>query len=742
MTQQESQRPALSPTSESDIKQEQQQRKGRIFWLKMAAIPLLIGIVIWVVFCRSVPPSISPETTYITEPRLEKRRGVDYYKAIEQRMHTRPMDSDDNGFRLLAQHLPLPNLSQEKQYQVYQQLGLSEKTTPDLKFEEAGGYLYYVIGKEEFWKIESLLYQYPWTLDEYPFMQKWLEDNEAALNLLNEASRKPYFYMPFVKDEKASIYEEFINEMEYYTHTIMRSYTRALNARAHYYIGTGNIDAAIEDKITILRLGRHSVVGIDMVPGLIALAVEGISNSIGICANLDDLPTREQLQRLLEEYQNLPPRVTAETLIENERMKALDFVQHCYLYGFDMKVIGVYMFGATIPDWVNYVNLLGFDYNHVMREVNKSFDTGMSDPFNPMRADLPSLRRRSQQMANAVNQIMGGSHTNSVKAAWNRIECTTNMQMIVLAMLLYHEDHGTLPPAFTIDANGTPLHSWRVLLLPYLGYDELYAKIRLDEPWDSEHNRQFHRESLDVYRCQNTTLGDGETSCTVVVGEKTAFNDSGTGRKLSDFGPKSANLVLLGEMLPARCWMKPLEATWEDAKYSDDYTSPRTSVLFSNAHSWGGNFAFRDGSVRFMSDTMNTDKWNGMLLGVQLEADDVVTLQVIREQEEEARREREKAEREEQERLQLEQWQKEKREREDMESPAFSNEFSDVPFAEPQPMEPKEPAAKNLGRSLIRLFVPQKPKTEVEKKDVEEESNEVKDEEDIFGEPFHQSGGY
>ena len=482
MTQQESQRPVLSPTNESDIKQEQQQHKGRVFWLKMAAIPLLIGIVIWVVFCRSVPPSISPETTYITEPQLEKRRGVDYYKAIEQRVHTRPMDSDDNGFRLLAQHLPLPNLSQEKQDQVYQQLGLSEKTTPDLKFEEAWGYLQRIIDKNEAWKIDSLLYQYPWTLDEYPYMQKWLEDNDAALNLLNEVSRKPYFYVPFIKDEKTSIFEEMVNEMDDHSFAFTRPYARSLHARANYYLGTGNIDGAMEDKLTIVRLGRHSTTGFDLVGGLVGIACEGVGDSIGICANLEALPTREQLQRLVDEYKNLPPRMTMETMIENERMKALDFVQNFYMYGFDMKVIGVDMFGATIPDWVNYVNLLGFDYNHVMREVNKPFDIGTANPFNPTRADLPSLRRRSQQMANAVNEFMGGLHTNSAKVAWNRIECMTNMQMIVLAMLLYHEDHGTLPPAFTVDANGTPLHSWRVLLLPYLGYDELYAKIRLDEP--------------------------------------------------------------------------------------------------------------------------------------------------------------------------------------------------------------------------------------------------------------------
>jgi hypothetical protein len=41
-------------------------------------------------------------------------------------------------------------------------------------------------------------------------------------------------------------------------------------------------------------------------------------------------------------------------------------------------------------------------------------------------------------------------------------------------------------------ASGERLHSWRVVLLPYLGQQELYEKIRLDQPWDSPW--QFHKE--------------------------------------------------------------------------------------------------------------------------------------------------------------------------------------------------------------------------------------------------------
>ena len=39
--------------------------------------------------------------------------------------------------------------------------------------------------------------------------------------------------------------------------------------------------------------------------------------------------------------------------------------------------------------------------------------------------------------------------------------------------------------------HGKPLLSWRVHILPYLEQQELYDQFHLDEPWDSEHNRQL-----------------------------------------------------------------------------------------------------------------------------------------------------------------------------------------------------------------------------------------------------------
>ena len=44
-----------------------------------------------------------------------------------------------------------------------------------------------------------------------------------------------------------------------------------------------------------------------------------------------------------------------------------------------------------------------------------------------------------------------------------------------MAVANYHHKYGCFPPAFMADANGRPMHSWRVLLLPFLEERESYA---------------------------------------------------------------------------------------------------------------------------------------------------------------------------------------------------------------------------------------------------------------------------
>ncbi|MBC8288680.1 MAG: DUF1559 domain-containing protein, partial [Planctomycetes bacterium] len=58
--------------------------------------------------------------------------------------------------------------------------------------------------------------------------------------------------------------------------------------------------------------------------------------------------------------------------------------------------------------------------------------------------------------------------TRTPREASRRSQCKNNLKQIGIALHNYHEDHGAFPPAYTMDANGQPLHSWRTLILLYL----------------------------------------------------------------------------------------------------------------------------------------------------------------------------------------------------------------------------------------------------------------------------------
>ena len=53
----------------------------------------------------------------------------------------------------------------------------------------------------------------------------------------------------------------------------------------------------------------------------------------------------------------------------------------------------------------------------------------------------------------------------------------------------YHQDKGHYPARFTKSSGGLPTLSWRVELLPYLGYQKLHDKFDFQRPWNYEPNK-------------------------------------------------------------------------------------------------------------------------------------------------------------------------------------------------------------------------------------------------------------
>ncbi len=125
--------------------------------------------------------------------------------------------------------------------------------------------------------------------------------------------------------------------------------------------------------------------------------------------------------------------------------------------------------------------------------------------------------------------------------------CCSNLKQIGEALQMYYKEHGSFPPAYVADALGMPMHSWRLLILPYMDREDFYNQYDLKEPWDGPHNRRLSETPLGFFRCpwDRTMYDSATTSYLAVVGPNTAWPGT-TGSKLEDFknGPENTILVV------------------------------------------------------------------------------------------------------------------------------------------------------------------------------------------------------
>jgi hypothetical protein len=135
---------------------------------------------------------------------------------------------------------------------------------------------------------------------------------------------------------------------------------------------------------------------------------------------------------------------------------------------------------------------------------------------------------------------------NRVRLAVLGEECGFNMQQIALALRNYEAKYHCLPPAYTCDKDGRPIHSWRVLILPFLECTCLYDQYRFNEPWDSPNNRKLLASRPNVYACYSDSDVRGTdttwTSYVAVVGANAAWPGERPG-KLPDDPSKTVLIV-------------------------------------------------------------------------------------------------------------------------------------------------------------------------------------------------------
>ncbi len=234
----------------------------------------------------------------------------------------------------------------------------------------------------------------------------------------------------------------------------------------------------------------------------------------------------------------------------------------------------------------------------------------------------------------------------AAREAARRISCANNLSQVSLAVQNYEMAHGVYPPG-TLNETG-PIrnvaegyhHNWIVQVLPYMEQQSAFAHIDFTAGVYDDKNAPVRRLSISVLNCPSDPVRGPHSNYAGVHHDVEApidVNNNGvfflnSRIAYEDIKDGASNTIFIGEKLNdanGLGWMsgtratlrntgKPINAarnlarfgtSGEEDEAGEDGAQPVDPVLivggFESDHPAGVQFAYGDGSIHFLSESIN-----------------------------------------------------------------------------------------------------------------------------------------
>ena len=191
-------------------------------------------------------------------------------------------------------------------------------------------------------------------------------------------------------------------------------------------------------------------------------------------------------------------------------------------------------------------------------------ETGTADPASTQPHVIATEKKQAESSVPTAGPPPAFPRVSQLEKPLELVErrqrTIDNLTSIGAAITRHTEAKRRFPASAIYSSSGRPLLSWRVELLPYLGYEELYKQFRLEEPWDSPHNQLLLPYIPAQY--QSPERFDEKTNYLAPIASFTAYQGKrGMGTRKIEDGLENTVVVLEADDEAAVPWTEPADLT-------------------------------------------------------------------------------------------------------------------------------------------------------------------------------------